>query len=341
MSCGGVVTPVPAARMYPSRFCQNGRRNSLSPYRPGWWLTATVGRQPMLARRFFDRFEPVHAVTDFAPEARAALDGLGYRGFWMGYFAARSAPLGIVPTEVVTAIFYNFAPQRVAKALPAAWQIAGPEAALRARQDAAVAALRRYGLDMGENISVAAELAGKAVRGALLDGRPLFAANLALPWPDDPLAALWHAATLLREQRGDAHVAVLIASGVSGRDSNVLHAAAGRVPRDYIARTRDYDESEWRLYEQRLADRGLLDQDGSLTEAGRELKDRIEATTDTLALSALDALTDDEVETLFQALTPITRAVVAGGDLPAVTPMAVRRDDLADDSAHLADSPRT
>jgi hypothetical protein len=107
------------------------------------WLTATVRREPRLARRFFDRFELVHAVTYFAPEARAALDGLGYRGFWMGYFAARSAPLGIVPPEVVTAVFYNFAPERVAKALPAAWQIAGPEAALRARQDSAVAALRR------------------------------------------------------------------------------------------------------------------------------------------------------------------------------------------------------
>jgi len=106
----------------------------------------SVSREPELARRFFDRFEPVHAVTYFAPESRAALDGLGYRGFWMGYFAARSAPLGIVPREVVAAIFYNFAPERVAKALPAAWEIAGPEAALRARQDSAVAALRRYGI---------------------------------------------------------------------------------------------------------------------------------------------------------------------------------------------------
>ena len=103
----------------------------------------TMRRNPALARRFFDRFEPVHAVTYFTPEARAALDGLGYRGFWMGYFAARSAPLGMVPREVVTAIFYNFAPARVARALPAAWEIAGPEAALRARQDSAIAALGR------------------------------------------------------------------------------------------------------------------------------------------------------------------------------------------------------
>ncbi|OBH22626.1 hypothetical protein A9X03_15170 [Mycobacterium sp. E1715] len=292
-------------------------------------------RKPLLARRFFDRFEPVHAVTYFAPEARAALDGLGYRGFWMGYFAARSAPLGPVPRQVVTAIFYNFAPERIAKALPAAWEVAGPDAALRARQESAVAALRRYGLGDGENIRAAAELAGKAARRAPLDARPLFAANLALPWPDDPLAALWHATTLLREHRGDGHVAVLAAAGVSGRESNVLHAAAGGVPREYIARTRDYDEAAWRQHEQRLAERGLLDDEGSLTAAGRELKDHIERSTDALSLSALDALDDDEVETLFRALTPVTRTVVAGGDVPARTPMGLRRDELHDDSAHL------
>ncbi|HXY66724.1 MAG TPA: hypothetical protein VEI45_20730 [Mycobacterium sp.] len=294
-----------------------------------------MGREPKLARRFFDRFEPVHGVTYFAPEARAALDGLGYRGYWMGYFAARSAPLGMVPPEVVTAIFYNFAPERVAKALPAAWQIAGPEAALRARQESAVAALHRYGITADENISVAAELAGKAARQAPLDGRPLFAANRALPWPDDPLAALWHAATLLREQRGDAHVAVLAAAGISGRECNVLHAAAAGVPRDYIARTRDYDDEAWRHHEQRLAERGLLNDDGPITAAGQELKDTIESTTDALSLSALDALSDDEVEALFQALTPITRAVVAGGDVPPMTPMNLRRDELNDGSAHL------
>ena len=302
----------------------------------GGWLTASVRREPVLARRFFDRFEPVHAVTYFAPEARAALDGLGYRGFWMGYFAARSAPLGAASPELVTAVFYNFAPERVTKALPAAWQIAGPEAALRARQESAVAALRRYGLGSDERVGFAAELAKKAALQAPLDGRPLFAANLALPWPDDPLAALWHATTLLREQRGDAHVAVLAAAGISGRESNVLHAAAGGVPRDYIARTRDYDETSWRRHEQRLAERGLLNDDGSLTAAGKELKDHIESTTDTLALSALESLSDDEVETLFGALTPIARVVVAGGDVPDLTPMTLRRDELHDDSAHLA-----
>jgi hypothetical protein len=292
-------------------------------------------RDPGLARRFFDRFEPVHGVTYFAPEVREALDGLGYKGYWMGYFAARSAPLGPVPPEVVTAIFYNFAPQRVAKALPAAWDIAGPQEALRVRLDTAVAALQRYGLADDENVSTAAELAGKAARGAPLCGRPLFAANLALPWPEDPLAALWQAATLLREHRGDIHTAVLSAAGVTGRESNVLHAAAGGIPREYIARTRDYDDEAWHAQERQLAERGLLDDDGSITDAGRTLKDHVESSTDTLALSALDALSDDEVETLFQTLTPITRTVIEGGDVPAVTPMALRRNELDDASAHL------
>jgi hypothetical protein len=295
-----------------------------------------MGRDPGLARRFYDRFEPVHGVTYFAPEVREALDGVGYKGYWMGYFATRSAPLGPVPPEVVTAIFYNFAPERVTRALPAAWGMAGPEEALRVRLDTAVAALRRYGLGGDENVSTAAELVGKAARSAPLAGRPLFAANLALPWPEEPLAALWQAATLLREHRGDIHTAVLSAAGVTGRESNVFQTAAGGVPREYIARTRDYSDEEWQTQERQLAARGLLSDDGSITDAGRELKDHIESTTDALALSALDALSDDEVETLFQALTPISRAVVEGGDLPAVTPMGLRRNELDDGSAHLS-----
>jgi hypothetical protein len=294
-----------------------------------------VGRQPSLARRFFDRFEPVHAVTYFAPEARTALDGLGFRGFWMGYFAARSAPFGVVPTAVVTATFYNFAPERVAKALPAAWDVASPTDALRARQKSAVAALRRYGVTDDDAVA-AAELTEKAARSAPLDGRALFAANAALDWPDEPVARLWHAVTLLREQRGDGHVAVLSTLGVSGRECNLLHAAAGRVPKEMIMRSRDYDDEQWDHYRELLARRGLLDGHGALTDSGRDLKQHIEDTTDRLALSALDTLDDDEVERLFLALTPITRKVVAAGDVPAATPMGLGRDDLHDDSAHLS-----
>ncbi|BBX69846.1 SCO6745 family protein [Mycolicibacterium psychrotolerans] len=291
-------------------------------------------RPVTLARRLFDRIEPVHAVTYFAPEARAALDSLGFRGFWMGYFAARSAPLGPVPAEVVTALFYNFAPERVAKALPAAWDVAAPAEALRAREQSAVAALRRAGVTDAA-AAAAADLAARAASVADVSGRALYAANRSLPWPSEPLARLWHAATLLREHRGDGHVAVLTAEGLSGRECNVLHAAAGRVPEEMIKRSRDYDDAQWALHVDALRRRGLLGADGALTDEGRTVKQRVEDTTDALALPALDALDDGEVEALFRALTPITRAVIAAGDLPAGTPMGLRRDDLDDDSAHL------
>ncbi len=290
------------------------------------WLASGMQRTPELARRLYDRFEPIHAVTYFAPEARAALANLGYRGFWMGYFAARSAPLGQVAPEVVTAAFYNFAPARVAKALPAAWDIAEPRLALQARQDSAVAALRRYGLTDDDNVRSAGRLAGSAASRASLEGRALFGANRALPWPEDPVAALWHATTLLREHRGDGHVAVLVAAGVSGREPNVFHCAADGVPNDYMKLTRHYDDAEWQACVNSLVGRGLLTEEGSLAPAGRELHEHLENTTDALALRAFDGLDDAELDALFQALTQVAKTVISAGDLPSVTPMSIRRD---------------
>src|ERR1700694_2411171 len=134
----------------------------------------------------------------------------------MGYFAARSAPLGVVAPEVVSAIFYNFAPERVARAIPDAWGYSPPAEGLQARRESAGAVLRRYGIVDDDNIRTASALAGHAARHAPVDVRPLFAANLALKWPEEPVAALWHATTLLREHRGDGHVSVVGGAGVSG-----------------------------------------------------------------------------------------------------------------------------
>ena len=105
----------------------------------------------------------------------------------------------------------------------------------------------------------AADLAASAAGSADVGGRALFAANRALPWPSEPLARLWHATTLLREHRGDGHVAVLAAEGLSGRECNVLHAAAGRVPEEMIKRSRDYDDAQWARHTEALGRRGLLD----------------------------------------------------------------------------------
>ena len=178
----------------------------------------------------------------------------------MGYFAGRAAPLGAVGPELVGALFYNFTPDRVARALPEAWSIAGPDAALAARADGARAALRAGPRRRRRRPTSPRPPSWppRAARTAIPDGRALFAANAALPWPTEPLDVLWHAATLLREHRGDGHVALLTANGLSGRECNVFQSAAGNVPREMIERARDYDDAEWQAVVERLADRGLM-----------------------------------------------------------------------------------
>lgn len=276
------------------------------------------------ARALWRLVEPLHAVVYFAPEPLAALDAAGYRGFWMGYFAGRAAPLGAVGADVVHAAFYNFAYERVAKALPAAWDFAPPEAALRAREHGAVAALRRQLAEAAEGPAVAraAELASRAAAAVPLAGRVLGAANHALPVPEQPLARLWHAATVLREHRGDGHIAALLAAGIGGRESHVFHAAASGAPRRTYELARDFTDDEWTRLYTALRDRGLAGSDG-LTPHGARLKAQIEDQTDRLAAPAYDALTAAEREELISALRPLTRAVVAAGEIPLDSPMGL------------------
>src|ERR1700691_972239 len=138
-------------------------------------------------------------------------------------------------------------------------------------------------------------------RSAPMEGRALFAANRALPWPAEPAAALWQACTLLREHRGDGHVAALAAAGIGGRGANVLQTAAGIVPREVFEAARHYDDAEWDRVSARLMDRGLVGPDGKLTARGKDVRNDVEDRTDRVALTAYDRLDD---EPLLQLLDP-------------------------------------
>ena len=158
---------------------------------------------------------------------------LGLRTTWDAYFAGRAAPLGRVPAAVVHAIFYNFAAGEVGRHLPHVWDfITSPQQALAAREQGSVAALRRILDDLAEtpDLARAAELASTAATSAPTEGRPLYAALRALPLPEEPVARLWHAATLLREHRGDGHNAALLAEGIGGTEAHVLHALFEGIP---------------------------------------------------------------------------------------------------------------
>ena len=163
-------------------------------------------------------FEPVHAVTYFAEESRQAAAELGLPGFWAGYVVFRAAPLGPVAPAVVTAAFHGFAPSRVSKVLPQAWDAVSPAQAIEARSTSTAAALRAICAEGGIGDDHVASAAGALERAAAavdVAGRVLAAANVALPPRQDPYERLWQATTTLREHRGDGHVAALVALGVT------------------------------------------------------------------------------------------------------------------------------
>lgn len=280
---------------------------------------------PEIARRMWVVLEPIHALIYFAPEARETYAAAGLKGYWMGYFASRAAALGAVAAPVVTATFYNFTPRMVERAIPDAWSFSTPERVLAARLEAADRALRRL-LDVqvaSPAVAEAADLARTAVEGCAASGRPLYAAHRALPWPQEPHLALWHAATLLREFRGDGHVAALLVAGIDGCEAHVTVAASGRAPRATLQPNRGWSDEEWDAAASRLVARGWLAEDGSLRPAGEAERAAVEDHTDRLALPPWERLGADASARLHELARPLALRIVAAGGISSPNPVGV------------------
>ncbi|HEV2825272.1 MAG TPA: hypothetical protein VG035_08705 [Actinomycetota bacterium] len=277
------------------------------------------------ARRMWQVLETLHMTVYFSPEPRDAYRQAGLRGGWMGYFASRAAAMGPVPAEVVMATFYNFHPRMVRRAIPDAWGFAPPERVLEARVEGADAALRRLLGEWveSEEAAEAAGLATQAMDGQDPSGRPLFAAHAALPWPEPPHLSLWHAATLYREFRGDAHVACLTVDGIDGCEAHVLAAGAGQLPGAVLREYRGWSEEEWSAATRRLRDREWVTEDGSLTEAGRAARDAREQRTDDLSMGPWRQLGPDGCARLLKLLDQPVRRVVEGGGIPFPNPVGL------------------
>lgn len=281
-----------------------------------------------LARRAWTLFEPIHAIVYFASEAPEHYKAAGLRGGWMGYFASRSAPMGAVTPGVVTAVFHNFQPAMVARAIPDAWQFSSPELALTARIAVADSALRRLWGDEVESAEVvAAATAAMAVAHRLSGaGRPLYAATAELDEPEVAHLKLWHACTLLREHRFDGHVAALTSHGLDGLESLVTALAAGNgIDAPTIRRFRGWSEEEWDAGVGRLKDRGILDAAGALTEGGRALRIDVEATTDRLASDVWDTMDEPSREQLFSRLRRLATLLESPDGIFYPNPIGVTR----------------
>ena len=273
----------------------------------------------LLERELWRILEAVHAAVYFVPEAKAAYGALGLRGYWMGYFASRSAALGTPSPRLVTALFYGFAPRMVERALPDAWTFADPARVLDTRLELARSALTRH---TGDGIADAADLLASVLATLDIAGRPLAAAPLDLPAPADPLSRVWHAATVLREYRGDGHVAELVAAQVDGVECHRLHGGS------LVSQQREFrgwTEEEWADAAERLRARGLIDAAGERTARGDELRTEIERGTDRSAAAALRTLGDAELQVLRTTLGPVAESLAAAGAVPYPNAMGVTR----------------
>ena len=283
---------------------------------------------PSFARRMWQWFETCHAVVYFAPEKKPAYDAAGLRGGWMGYFAGRAAPLGPASAELVTALFYNFHPRMVRRSIPDAWSFSTPERVLEARLQIVDGALRRLWAPHRSELGEAADIASDAAGACELEGRPLFAANAALTPPDEPHLRLWHAATMLREHRGDGHVAALVTAGLDGCEAHLTLVGTGAVPASELQPNRGWSDDEWAAARGRLVERGVLDESGHLTSEGAELRRWVEDCTDQLALAPWRAVGEDRARRLSSLLEGPARAVVEGGGVPFPNPMGLPGPDV-------------
>lgn len=270
------------------------------------------------ARFLWQRLEPIHGMIYFVPEADERYAALGLDPGMMGYFGSRSAAMGAVTADVVVATFYNFEPGGVHAVVPEVWRRTTPDALWSARLDAVDAAMRRL---LGElvgsaDIARAAELLRRAVDGCRPEGRPLFAGHLAQAWPDDPHLALWFGVTLLREYRGDGHVACLTHAAVSGVEALVIHGATGAVRPKVLQATRAWSDDAWQTAAHGLMARGWLSADGALTLLGRSTREEIEQRTDELAAAPWSLLAEDDAIWLAALGKELSGRIVAAGTFP-------------------------
>jgi hypothetical protein len=282
----------------------------------------------VFAREFWKRIEPVHAVTYFATESTEAARAAGLRGFWMGYFGFRAAPLGRVSAGVVEAAFANFESTMVRRAIPDAWDFANPNELISIRATAAATALRRLAPEIERLAEQVNPIFEAAIANGEPIGRPLFAGNRGLERLDDPVERFWQNCTTLREHRGDGHVAALAAAGIGGCEAHLLLSADQGLPPSVFFDSRGWTPEKQRHATIALQERGLFDGDG-ITIKGRSVRKSIETTTDALASAPFDGMLDDAGrEELLSTLTPIATIIAKSGTLPFPNPMGLPKLDI-------------
>jgi hypothetical protein len=268
------------------------------------------------ARRLRELVEPISSGVYFAPEAQQRYEALGLN-YFEGYFCSRSACIGKLPWRVVTGVFAAFNPTVVERAITGGWEKTEVAPLLDARLEGAREQLLRLFGEVPADANNAADILLSLTEDLDQAGRPIFAGLRGLPVPDrdDPIGRLWRATDLVREHRGDGHIAAWISEVDAVEISTLTELWWGLEPGSYVW-TRGWDNDAVSRATDRLQRRGLLTDTGSLTPAGQDLREDIERRTDQAERDVLDLL-GDRSDDLFAMLRPWAKAVVDGGGYPA------------------------
>lgn len=281
------------------------------------------------------RISSIHSSIYFSQTVGAKYAEQGLAPGVEGNMAARSAPLGRVNPGVVSAAYYNYSPNFIAEMLPRIWETVTPEQMIEARFDAVSAYMAELFGDR-DDIALLTEAADQLTETltpvlTAMDfaGRPLSAATadvIGSHQANTAFEKLWDVATVAREFRGDGHVASLVTAGVPGIDALMLDVATGAGFRPRAAqKTRGYTDEEWQTGQSRLAEAGLItvekDDRGfdlpTITEAGRDLKEQVEALTDGTVATAWPVLDDATIESLLAPSRDLLRVIAKSGAFPS------------------------
>ncbi len=257
--------------------------------------TSDSGVRPMLpqsaARRLRDAIEPIATIGWWSRPAAEAAAALGL-DFFGAYVWGRAAPLGSdTPPDVVVSSFGVFAPEMIRATLLAARRVTNRDQVLAARATGATIGLTDACASVDPSV---VNRLGQRLMEAVRDldgvGRTLFSGLRALPVPDDPCGRLWRAAELVREHRGDGHLAACVAAGLDPAAMNILTELWVGYPFGEYSGTRGHSAEILSSAADRLHARGWLGTDRSLTEDGRAARSEIERSTDESQCALIDHL---------------------------------------------------
>jgi hypothetical protein len=282
-----------------------------------------------VARRLGGALEPVIGQVYFARECHDAYAALGFDnspGEFNGvagpdgpaYFTSRGSLLGQVPGEVVAAAFGVFRRDVVIPAVTKGWTLTDAATIRQARDDGALAHLRRQLGDSPEGLERASTLLERAAGAVRTEGRALTAGLTSMAVPDDRFGPVFRSGDILREYRGDSHIVAWVNAGLTAIEIGLLTELYWGLPLRSYSRTRGWSDDQYDEAEALLASKGLI-ADGGFTDAGRSLREQVEIDTDRQMDPVLDALGDD-VESLIEVLSAWGATIRAGKGYPASGP---------------------